>query len=812
MGGIREYNFDVSVETSQVPAGATPSADADLVPKLYADNTYTPKAQVLGSLADITAVKAVASANRVDGQVAFCQSNSAFYKFSSSSVAAGDDDLVLVPASGSGRWLKATGSAAASGGGAGIELVAMVLSNLKQSLRAELPNDNILAEAFMDPNALTMTVNLAKDYTAVSDTTTIYLDVNKTAVDSMDATTGWTASVGSVASDGTNKLEGTNSNKHTVTTLNGSGNISKALAFSLIDKLFRCRVYLDTVTNLTRLTIKLETSVGNDATYYFPVAGLVAGWNFLTVDPTATPDATTGTWSYGNITKVYLGLTTGASQTLNASWDDLIIVDRWPLVNSLQGGRALPIWDNSNQEIMIIASETATSGEYTLASALSNNYTRAAASVKPFGGIVNTEGLFESGSGVHAKQQHFIKRKLLAKNMAGKTLKLMATMKTDIFPVTSFASSTSLTIAGDYSGRFKNGDKIVLFKYESDPRGSNGPEYSSFYNSVLGSNFKVLTLSQDSSYGAPSTTITHSPDSNSTGGDTSNWSIVRLSVVLKYFVGSLTASESLTTAAITDFLLLAKYTYFSDTFTAADSTTPANYNGWATGYSNGGGVDIQSGAMQLRSGGAGTYQSVYRAVEAWTTAKFPLEISFEMTNTINNAISVFNINYGHTGGTSIGDIFNQSANCGLTWECGLGASPCTVRLFNGASYLAAAANLPFNTQAAPGVYKFRIQHWPTFSRIKVWRGIDSEPAAWSQTVSYTSVSLAGNRFAFGTTMGSTGYANIDNLKITTIGGEITMVSEITSQSGQKMVIDAMLDRQDTTNDIPSLVKFGGILV
>lgn len=106
MAQDREFKFIVGVETSTLPAVTAPTVDDDLMTKGYADGQYAELDSWYDSVADVTAAKAIAAADRADRQVLFVKGAASLYYFDSSSVAAGDDDLVLAPDAGTGRWLK----------------------------------------------------------------------------------------------------------------------------------------------------------------------------------------------------------------------------------------------------------------------------------------------------------------------------------------------------------------------------------------------------------------------------------------------------------------------------------------------------------------------------------------------------------------------------------------------------------------------------------------------------------------------------------------------------------------------------------
>lgn len=104
MASTRQYDFIVGPETSTLPTAGTPSVDADTITKGYADDYYT---QGGASVADITALKAVAAANRNNGDALAVRSTRTIYVFDSSSSATGDDVRIITPSAGTGRWVQA---------------------------------------------------------------------------------------------------------------------------------------------------------------------------------------------------------------------------------------------------------------------------------------------------------------------------------------------------------------------------------------------------------------------------------------------------------------------------------------------------------------------------------------------------------------------------------------------------------------------------------------------------------------------------------------------------------------------------------
>jgi hypothetical protein len=111
---IREYAFNVGVETSELPSTTDPSSDSDLVSKGYADKHYM---EGRLSVADVTALKAVAAADRTDGMVCLVESVRQLYSFDADSSESGDDDLIVQPSAGTGRWYKLSSASTGSGSG-----------------------------------------------------------------------------------------------------------------------------------------------------------------------------------------------------------------------------------------------------------------------------------------------------------------------------------------------------------------------------------------------------------------------------------------------------------------------------------------------------------------------------------------------------------------------------------------------------------------------------------------------------------------------------------------------------------------------
>lgn len=139
----RAYDFVTGIESASAPTPTAPSGDSSFMTKGYADDTYALRSSWMDKAADNTAVKAIVSADRSNGQIVFNYGTDSFYKFDSGSSATDDDDLVLQPSSGTGRWLKvSTGGGSSSG------------ENIVQNLDTSASTSIVSGEDIADRNAV----------------------------------------------------------------------------------------------------------------------------------------------------------------------------------------------------------------------------------------------------------------------------------------------------------------------------------------------------------------------------------------------------------------------------------------------------------------------------------------------------------------------------------------------------------------------------------------------------------------------------------------------------------------------------------
>ena len=98
--GTRFYDFITGYDTDQQPSGSTPTGLADLATVQYGVDNY---AIYIDSVAN---AKAIAATFRADGKPLYVKALLAWFYFDSASSATGDDQNVITPTFGTGRWLR----------------------------------------------------------------------------------------------------------------------------------------------------------------------------------------------------------------------------------------------------------------------------------------------------------------------------------------------------------------------------------------------------------------------------------------------------------------------------------------------------------------------------------------------------------------------------------------------------------------------------------------------------------------------------------------------------------------------------------
>lgn len=100
MGGTRYYDFLTGHDQSTAPTGSTPSGNDDFATVGYGNLHY---ARFIDTVSNL---KAIAAASRTDQLPFFVKALKAWFYFDSASSATGDDENVITPTAGSGRWLR----------------------------------------------------------------------------------------------------------------------------------------------------------------------------------------------------------------------------------------------------------------------------------------------------------------------------------------------------------------------------------------------------------------------------------------------------------------------------------------------------------------------------------------------------------------------------------------------------------------------------------------------------------------------------------------------------------------------------------
>lgn len=96
----RIYDFITGVDQTMPPTGSTPTGDNDFITVAYAATKY---ARFEDSVA---ALKAVTPTTRADALPIYVKSLDAWFQFDAASAVTGDDENIITPTTGTGRWLR----------------------------------------------------------------------------------------------------------------------------------------------------------------------------------------------------------------------------------------------------------------------------------------------------------------------------------------------------------------------------------------------------------------------------------------------------------------------------------------------------------------------------------------------------------------------------------------------------------------------------------------------------------------------------------------------------------------------------------
>lgn len=186
-------------------------------------------------------------------------------------------------------------------------------------------------------------------------TNEMIMDIEPTIIDDFNTTAGWvvTTTSGSVTA---NTAPGLRDNclKVEYRNLNGWAEVTKAVSFNATTRRIRASCIVSSLTNVTNVYIKLQSSTGNFVTWEIPSTELVAGLNnTITIDPTDVFSGKLGTLNPSNITSISLGVSTSSEVQLDAYWDSLYLVEGNIVVDEMDSltGWSFPVSQEANLSV-----------------------------------------------------------------------------------------------------------------------------------------------------------------------------------------------------------------------------------------------------------------------------------------------------------------------------------------------------------------------------------------------------------------------------------------------------------------------------
>jgi len=488
-------------------------------------------------------------------------------------------------------WKANSGS---GGGGTGVELLAVSNAIEKMGGSISLPNANNVRNSFT--NSSKLLCYLRKNYT-ISDGITIVLDHGLDSEletqNDMETVGDFTAGTNTptVAANTTDFLEGTQSVKISKT-VNGSIDMYDTVTLSLSDRHFRVSAYPSTLTDVSYIYVVFYTSSGNQRRFNFAATDLVAtSWNHLTCDLDATVDGTiiadTGTFEISNITRIYYGITTTSSISIECSFDLSRAISSQPLL--VPGySLSISIQDETNQDTFSLMSEdrtnNVTKGSFTASRSLNYNFgisdggSGATYLSSNTGTVSNNQFTHNSAAvGQNAKTAKQHEAIYLSTTLDTGTLESFIRFNEESFEVEGFPTTSTISLkqinnSSLEQGRFLNDDYILLYKklrvgYKDQSIEGTG--------SI---NFKRLQLNADALSGSGVLLLSHDGD-NSIGVDTTGYYVVPESSYLEYIAGGKTTTSIVKPSPNELLILGAAEELFSDDFSRG---TGVLGGGWST--------------------------------------------------------------------------------------------------------------------------------------------------------------------------------------------------------------------------------------
>jgi hypothetical protein len=491
MGSNRSYDFVTGFETSTAPTATTPSADADIMNKGYADDTYA-KLQYWGdAVADTTALKAVGSADRSDKQARVKDDDKTIWVFDSSSTATEDGTTVIQPTSGTGRWLVASGG---SGGSSGTASASELLQTQNEiagyGLGTRALDNSVRASGLEVPAHTYFTGYLIDNYTSGgASMNVVWNPVQVRSADqNMDSTTNWTATGAgaSLTTSATAKIGSTSIRIDKNGTAVEAGirydQGSQILAVGANYRVWFW-VNLPSITNLSNVLIRMYAdSTSNFRTWVKTVdyagSALATGWNLISVDLSDTTGSTTGGtgWTYTTLSRYQeLGVTTSsAGQTYTAVLFDALNFSHGDIASWAPKYLEFTAHDTSNKrDIVIASSNTRQDGVLTLGASVASNFTAGISNsdsckIKRSSMSWSQAGLigFDTSlsSGTIATEEEIRLTRVLRESLSGNYGAYVDMYTPQIYKVTAVGGSTiDVADSENHSANLLNGDYVHIF-------------------------------------------------------------------------------------------------------------------------------------------------------------------------------------------------------------------------------------------------------------------------------------------------------------------------------------------------------------
>lgn len=487
----RSFDIITGVEASTAPDPVDPTNPEDILSKGYADDTYTAKAHVYGQVADITALKAIASADRFDDQYCFVAGLDVIYHFDAASTSTPDDDLVVQPTSGTGRWLKAfTGSGGGGGGtGSGLDQLRVKLEQEKQNgFKVDELDESVGISCAFEPQHKAF-IGYALENISASDTSVPIVWNPKVYVDAdpnTDSTTGWaiTANATNLALGGSFKI-GSNSLSYD----KSAGGTDALIQYDRTAQTFSAagyeemRFWHDTtsITNLTAIVVRIYADTTSnyaewEITTDITGAGISVSQQLFRLDLTSAPTITGGTgWDSSKLSR-YMDIgvrSSSAAQTYTGMRVDAICFSYASQHKLGLIANEVTLYDNSNRENIQIGAANDRIDDFVTVSTTTNSYTGglSGASIAKF---VRSSLLFSGGSaymddslsGDILKIQELRTSRILPKTISGNKKIFTQVRSKQEYVVTAVNAGVSIEVedpAND-SANLKSGDKFEFHR------------------------------------------------------------------------------------------------------------------------------------------------------------------------------------------------------------------------------------------------------------------------------------------------------------------------------------------------------------